>query len=90
MLCAPFGTWSAHVVEFGPVCVEDRVPQILQCGHCRNLARISRLVSRKTMAEVSIVRAAVLHQIEDQLVGNYAHSIPPNLPQIQRESTTMS
>jgi hypothetical protein len=39
---------------------------------------------------VSIVRAAVLHQIEDQLVGDCAHFIPPNLPQIERELTTMS
>lgn len=30
MLRVPPGTGTAHVVEFGPVGVEDRVPQILQ------------------------------------------------------------
>src|SRR5271166_2734993 len=36
MLRVPPGTRTAHVVEFGPVGVEDRVPQILQDVHSPN------------------------------------------------------
>ena len=32
MPLAPFGSRPAHVVEFGPVSVEHRVPQILKSG----------------------------------------------------------